>query len=185
MKYSLHWLKSEMDKGLQPNYLFFWGHTAKDKSVIDKSCLSQWWPAAFTVDENNYATAEHWMMAKKALLFDDKDQYQNIITTNDPAKAKKCGRAVKNFDAVVWNSKAFDLVVQGNLYKFSQNEKLKNFLTETGNVIIVEASPYDAIWGIGTKEHETDPLKWKGTNLLGFALMEVRDVLKEQNGKAA
>lgn len=127
MKYSIDWLKTEIVKGLQPGYLFFWGHTAKDKNIIGKSCLSQWWPAIFTVDGSDYITAEHWMMVKKALLFEGKEQYQNIMAANDPAKAKEYGRAVKNFDAAAWNSKAFELVVQGNLYKFSQNEMLKNF----------------------------------------------------------
>lgn len=70
---------------------------------------------------------------------------------------------------------------KGNFLKFSQNEKLKEFLLSTDNKIIVEASPYDAIWGIGMLETDRDaqnPLLWKGENLLGFALMEVRNELR-------
>src|SRR5436190_21340625 len=126
MKYSLNWLKEQIQNGIQPEYLFFWGHKQKVAGVTDRSCFSQWWPAAFTVDGITFPTAEHWMMAKKALLFDDKEQYQNIISTDSPAKAKRFGRAVKNFDGELWSSKAFEFVVQGNLHKFSQHEILKN-----------------------------------------------------------
>ena len=179
MNYSINWLQNQIEQGAQLDYLFFWGHTQKQEGSIDKSCFSQWYPAAFSKNGINYPTAEHWMMAQKALLFDDDEQYQQILLTPSPAKAKKCGRAVKNFDAKIWNMNAYDLVVRGNVCKFSQNEKLQHFLVNTKNAIIVEASPFDKIWGIGTKAHESDPSKWRGTNLLGFALMEVRDLLKE------
>lgn len=179
MNYSINWLTQQIENGVHPDYLFFWGHTQKTVGITDKSCFSQWWPSPFTVDGITYPTAEHWMMAKKALLFEDEEQYQNIIATGSPEKAKKFGRTVKNFDARIWDQKAYELVVAGNLHKFSQNEALKTFLLATGNVVIVEASPFDKIWGIGTNAHETDPSKWKGLNLLGFALMEVRDQLKK------
>jgi ribA/ribD-fused uncharacterized protein len=65
------------------------------------------------------------------------------------------------------------------MHKFSQHPDMKEFLLGTGDEVIVEASPFDKIWGIGIKTYETDPLKWKGTNLLGFALMEVRDFLEK------
>jgi ribA/ribD-fused uncharacterized protein len=180
MNYSTYWLKEKISKGFQPEYLFFWGHKQKVAGVTDKSCFSQWWPASFMVDGIAYPTAEHWMMAKKALLFRDREQYDNIIATDSPAKAKKFGRAVKNFDANTWADQAFQFVVEGNKYKFSQHPQLKEFLIKTNNLVIVEASPFDKIWGIGSKAHETDPFKWKDTNLLGFALMEVRDKLKNE-----
>jgi ribA/ribD-fused uncharacterized protein len=71
--------------------------------------------------------------------------------------------------------------VEGNKYKFSQHESLKNYLLQTGDKIIVEASPFDKIWGIGMAKnniHAMNPFEWKGDNLLGFVLMEVRDSLK-------
>lgn len=74
----------------------------------------------------------------------------------------------------------YEIVKSGNLAKFSQDENLKEFLLSTGDKIIVEASPYDSIWGIGMgvkDENIEDPTAWKGENLLGFALMEVRDLL--------
>lgn len=180
MKYSLDWLKEQVSIGLQPEYLFFWGHKQKKEGIIDKSCFSQWWPAAFTVDGITYPTAEHWMMAQKALLFHDDEQYRLILEAHSPAKAKKCGRAVTNFDASVWQANAYNYVVEGNNYKFSQHPALKDFLLQTNDAIIVEASPFDKIWGIGTRTHEANPFQWKGSNLLGFALMEVRDFLKER-----
>ena len=88
----------------------------------------------------------------------------------------------RNHIRCVWKSARFDVVVKGNLAKFSQNERLKSYLLSTADRIIVEASPKDDVWGIGLEESAIDvinPRKWKGTNLLGFALMEVRDLLKE------
>jgi ribA/ribD-fused uncharacterized protein len=178
MNYNINWLLTKIENGFIPEYVFFWGHKQKQEGIIDKYCFSQWYPAAFVVDGIKYPTAEHWMMAKKALLFKDAEQYENILLTDSPAKAKKSGRLVKNFDDKIWKANADDFVVEGNKHKFSQHNDMKEFLLNTNNSIIVEASPFDKIWGIGTKTHETNPFKWKGTNLLGFALMQVRDVLK-------
>ncbi|MDJ0633261.1 MAG: NADAR family protein [Xenococcaceae cyanobacterium MO_188.B29] len=72
------------------------------------------------------------------------------------------------------------IVVKGNLAKFSQKEALKEFLLNTKERILVEASPRDRIWGIGLGQNNPDaanPYQWQGLNLLGFALMEVRDIL--------
>lgn len=181
MNYSLSWLQSEIEKGVHFEYLFFWGHNPKKETVVDKSCFSQWYPSTFTVDDISYATAEHWMMAKKALLFKDEEILQKIIVAEKPAVAKALGREVKNFDAAVWDSSACSIVVEGNRHKFSQHENLLKFLLSTGNKILVEASPSDAIWGIGLPQDSNEamnPFRWRGTNLLGFALMEVRDSLK-------
>ena len=122
---------------------------------------------------------QHWMMAKKAILFGDEFQLANILANDNPANAKKAGRSVKNFEAKLWEKNAYQYVIEGNRHKFLQHAALKQFLINTNNAVIVEASPFDKIWGIGTKDYESDPFKWKGTNLLGFALMEVRDMLKE------
>jgi len=185
MKYSINWLRSQIENGYQPEYLFFWGHTAKVAGVTDRSCFSQWWPAAFTVEGISYPTAEHWMMAKKALLFNDKESHDLILQATKPAVAKNLGRAVKNFDPAKWESHAFEFVLAGNLHKFSQHKMLSDFLLATGDKIIVEASPVDLVWGIGLSQEAneaTNPFLWKGPNLLGFALMAVRELLKNSNG---
>jgi hypothetical protein len=183
MKYSLDILKKQVEAGQDIELFLFWGHKQKQEGVIDKSCLSQWYPAAFTVDGITYATAEHWMMAKKALLFGDEEAFQEIITTPKPAVAKAIGRKVRNFDAAAWQEKGYSFVAEGSYHKFSQNAALKQFLIQTGKKVIVEASPFDKIWGIGmaqSTEGAGNPLKWRGKNLLGFALMEARDRLLQQ-----
>lgn len=125
-----------------------------------------------------------WMMAKKAELFNDNDVLVKIIKSNSPAEAKKLGREVKNYDDNLWLANRYEIVMQGNYHKFSQNADLKEFLINTKNRILVEASPVDAIWGIGMASDHKDihnSEKWRGLNLLGFALMEVRDELREIN----
>jgi ribA/ribD-fused uncharacterized protein len=178
MNYSLSWLRDQLKNHHSFEYLYFWGHTQKEPGLIDKSCFSQWYPASFTVDGNLYSNAEQWMMAQKALLFQDEAIYQQILSCFHPGDAKKLGRTIRHFDAATWNQHATSIVATGNLHKFSQNELLKDFLLQTGNKILVEASPADTIWGIGLTASDPrakDPFQWKGSNLLGFALMEVRD----------
>jgi len=157
-------------------YLFFWGHTQKEE--IDKSCLSQWYPACFVIDGVEYKTSEQYMMYRKALLFNDEERINLIMETNSPKEAKRLGRLVENFDFNVWIRYAFDIVLSGNNAKFTQNIEMGDFLRSTGDDVIVEASPYDKVWGIGMDQHHPDildPSKWKGENLLGKVLMKVRD----------
>jgi len=181
MKYSLSWLDQEVEKGIQHEFLFFWGHTQKNEGLTDKSCFSQWFSSPFTVDGVTYQTAEHWMMAKKAELFNDIEITKHILGSETPAIAKDFGRKVKKFDDKKWSKACFEIVVEGNIHKFSQRDELRIFLLNTGDKIIVEASPGDTVWGIGLSQEDPkaiSPSTWRGENLLGFALMEVRDCLK-------
>ena len=167
-------------------FLFFWGHQPSKDGTITKTCFSQWWESSFIVENIEYKSAEHWMMAKKAKLFNNNEIFEKIIQCKSPAEAKKLGREVKNYNDVIWLKNRFEIVKNGNLHKFSQNQKLLEFLLNTNQRIIVEASPVDPIWGIGMASDHKDvlnPEKWKGLNLLGFALMEVRDELKHRNEK--
>lgn len=162
-------------------YLFFWGHQQNKNGEITKSCFSQWWKSNFKIEKIEYKTAEHYMMAEKARLFDDLETRQKIIECNTPAEAKKLGRTVKGFHQTIWEAERFEIVKKGNYHKFLQNRELLNFLIQTDKRVLVEASPVDPIWGIGIAENHHDalnPRKWRGQNLLGFALMEVRDELK-------
>ena len=148
---------------------------------ITHSCFSQWWQSPFIIDNVSYLTAEHYMMAQKALLFNDQSIFEQIVHASHPKQAKELGRKVSNFDEGVWNKHRFDIVVAGNLAKFGQNDALKYYLLGTNKRVLVEASPVDKIWGIGLgkdDERVYNPLKWQGDNLLGFALMEVRDKLR-------
>ncbi len=175
----LEWIQ----RGGIPNYLFFWGHTPRPDGAIGKSSFSQWWPSDFIVDGIAYPTAEHFMMAEKARLFGDEDAAARILAAKKPAQVKQIGREVRGFDETIWNDARFDIVVRGNVAKFGQHPGLRDFLLNTGERIIVEASPVDRIWGIGLAEDDPDagnPGGWKGLNLLGFALMETRDILRRE-----
>lgn len=170
-----------MAKGERPKFLFFWGHTPLRDGSISKACFSQWFDSPFDVDGVRYRTAEHFMMAGKARLFGDDEILQRVLDAIHPKQAKDLGRKVKGFDEIVWQRERFRLVTEGNLAKFAQNAGLKNFLLGTGERVLVEASPYDKIWGIGMAaydEHAEQPARWRGLNLLGYALMEVRERLQ-------
>jgi len=180
MKYNLQNTISQFLSGEKLKFLFFWGHQARKEGVITQSCLSQWFEYEFEAEGIIFKTAEHWMMAEKAKLFGDEEMYTEILKSDTPGKAKALGRKVRNFDQKIWEENRFEIVKNGNLLKFSQNEKLKDFLLTTGNKTLVEASPFDRIWGIGMSRNKNgveDPRNWKGLNLLGYVLMEVRDEL--------
>lgn len=158
----------------------FWGRRPSVSGAVGPSCLSQWWPAEFTVDGVTYPTAEHWMMAAKARLFGDDEALAVVLAARSPGVAKAAGRKVRDFHEQKWADERYDIVVTGNLAKFRQHDGLREFLLATGDRILVEASPYDPVWGIGMGSNNPDvahPLKWRGLNLLGFALMDVRERL--------
>lgn len=165
-------------------YVFFWGHQETGGQVT-KSCFSQWYDSKFEEEENEFITAEHYMMYHKAKLFGDDSACQKVLSSGSPGEAKAVGREVLGFEQELWNEERFKIVVNANLAKFSQNSELRQFLLNTGNRVLVEASPVDKIWGIGLAQDNPaseDPNAWKGLNLLGFALMEVRDQLIKQVG---
>lgn len=148
---------------------------------MTRSCFSQWYVAPFEADGQTYDTAEHWMMAGKAKLFDDPAMLAEILAAPDPKTAKALGRKVANFDDAVWKANCRAIVTEGNLHKFRQHPAMQEVLLETGDTIIVEAAPRDRIWGIGmgaANENACNPLKWRGQNLLGFVLMDVRAELR-------
>lgn len=124
------------------------------------------------------------MMYHKAILSGDIVSSEKILKTVSPAEAKLLGRKVTGFDVALWDKKKFDVVVNGNIAKFSQNKELSEFLINTGECVLVEASPVDRIWGIGLAQDNPaseNPNSWNGLNLLGFALMKVREQLANQN----
>lgn len=154
-------------------YIFFWGGT-----------YSQWCPSNFTIDGVTYNCCEQYMMAKKALLFNDNNAYKEIMATKSPKEQKAIGRKVKGFDKDKWDAVCREIVYEANYAKFTQNAVMKSELLRTGDREIVEASPEDKIWGIGMHESHPDILdksKWKGTNWLGEAIMRVRETLDKEN----
>ncbi|KUM91388.1 hypothetical protein AQI88_37180 [Streptomyces cellostaticus] len=171
----------EVRAGARIKYLHFWGHRPRPDGRIGASCLSQWWPSPFVVDGVEYATAEHWMMAGKARLFGDAEAERRVLAARHPAEAKKAGRLVRDFDEAIWERERFGIVVEGSVHKFASDAGLREFLLDTGDRVLVEASPVDRVWGIGLAaddEAAAAPERWPGPNLLGFALMEARERLR-------
>ena len=185
MIYNLEDLKKAYCAGQPVKFLFFWGHTPAADGHINEACLSQWWKCRFEVDGVSYSCAEQFMMAEKARLFGDEEMLQKIMEAVHPKEMKAYGRAVRGFKEDVWEQSCFEIVKRANRAKFSQNPQLWEFLKGTKKRILVEASPRDRIWGIGMGKSNPDaqcPVKWRGTNLLGFALTQVRDeLLKEES----
>ncbi len=163
--------------GHRVKYLHFWGHQPQRDGSIGAGCLSQWWPAPFTISEQTFVTAEHYMMWRKAVLFGDTAAGDRILDARHPQRAKTLGRQVRGFDDQTWAAHRYAIVVAASVAKFGQHEDLAAYLRGTGNRVLVEASPMDRIWGIGLTADDpraTDPTGWRGLNLLGFALMEAR-----------
>jgi ribA/ribD-fused uncharacterized protein len=148
-------------------FTFFWGGP-----------FSQWHKSEFNDHFRNYNCMEQFMMYHKAVLMGDDDTAKKILKTPfNPREYKALGRQVSPFDAKLWNEKSKEIVHKGNVFKFTQNQDLLKLLAATKETTLVEASPYDKIWGVGLKE--SDPRiqyrdQWKGRNLLGEILTEVR-----------
>ena len=157
--------------GTTEQFVFFWQ---------SGSPFSQWYPCQFTVDEIAFNCAEQYMMYGKALLFANQAVAQEILDSPDPKHQKALGRKVKDFDNQVWKDNREKIVYQGNFAKFTQNQELLELLLATSGKTLVEASPYDRIWGIGLKESDSrakDRNQWRGQNLLGEILTRLREDL--------
>ena len=160
-------------------HLYFYGHTYRSG---DKKVLSNWFQSEFIdpEDSQSYITSEQYMMAKKAALFGDTKTKKAIMVSICPKEAKNLGRKVRNFNEQIWTQNAVKIVTRGCFLKFTQNQRLKEFLLSTGDRPLVEASPYDRIWGIGISiEDASKGVSWKGRNLLGECLMTVRQLIKD------
>lgn len=155
-------------------YTFFW-KTA--------SPFSQWHPVGFTIDGIHYKTAEHYMMWKKAMLFGDAIKAEEVLQTNHPKDTKQKGKEVSGFNKEEWEQNCKRFVYEGNHAKFTQNPVMLKALMDTGDNLLVEASPYDKIWGIGLSEEQakkTPEAQWPGTNWLGEVLTKLKEDLKQQ-----
>ncbi|TPX61830.1 hypothetical protein PhCBS80983_g00778 [Powellomyces hirtus] len=157
--------------------IYFWKTSENPYGVF-----SQWATTPFIDPDTGtqYRTAEHYMMHQKALLFNDTAVATRILRETRPITVKQLGQQVQGFSQHIWEQNRLSIVTRANLLKFEQDEQLKALLVGTGDQEIVEASPYDRIWGIGFQAHKTsvrDRRRW-GLNLLGRALMDVRAALK-------
>jgi conserved hypothetical protein, ribA/ribD-fused len=132
-----------------------------------KSPFSQWHSAKFIVDGIKYNCAEQYMMHQKAMLFNDAETAQEILNVSEPSKQKALGRKVKNFNSKIWDQHCKQIVYEGNKAKFTQNPILLKALIDTKDTTLVEASPYDTIWGVGLAAEDdriNDRKNWHGTN---------------------
>lgn len=180
-KYARTWLAQEAAQGIGYDMCLFWKHHPAEDGKITESCLSQWWMQEFKYSVTTYCCMEQFMMEQKARLFEDEEIGKQIMDSHNPHEIRELGRKVKGFDQALWDEAKYSIVLNGNWRKFSQTRDLRDFLLSTGDSVLAEASPYDAIWGIRLSAEAPgadDPFKWQGSNLLGFALMEVRDELR-------
>lgn len=160
-------------------HTFFW--TARD-------CFSNWYPARFTLDGISFCHVEQAMMHAKAMTFGDAVRAQQILATSDAKAIKALGRQVSPFHPAVWDEVGESAVFRALHAKFTQNPPLLERLLATAGTELVEASPYDTIWGIGMKETDPgvdDPANWRGipgkNNKLGRLLTRLRhDLLLKQ-----
>ena len=160
---------------MSKTFCFFWGQ--KNPNAY----LSQWYKSKCTIDDIEFSTAEQYMMFKKAELFNAEEIKHKVLATTNPKCVKRLGRQIKNFKEDVWKAHRELIIYNGNIAKFSQNKNLLSKLLNTGDSILAEASPFDKIYGIGLRYTHKDaktPEKWKGENLLGKCLMNVRNTLK-------
>lgn len=174
-------LIAALDAGEDFTYRFFWSHRPRRDGELSDACFSQWWPCSFKVEGHTYTSAEQWMMVSKARLFGDQETADQMMAVNDPVTIKALGRSVRGFVQETWDAACFDIVTVGNVAKFGENPGLRKYLLNTGNEVLVEASPTDVVWGIGfvrEAPEASQPRAWLGLNLLGFALMKARAVLR-------
>lgn len=147
-------------------------------------CFSNWYPAEFDYAGRHFANSEQFMMYHKVLMFRKYDLAKQIMSTSDPARCKKiAGQKFPEFDFYLWEKTCRTIVKRGVKAKFVQNEDIRKTLLSTGNALLAECSPYDMKWGIGIDIHDPDRLeisRWKGKNLLGRILMEVREELRQE-----
>ena len=120
-------------------------------------------------------------MYQKALLFNDTEIAVKIIRTDDAYEVKQLGRLVSGYNDHIWSGVRQIAVYEGLAAKFTQNEELKQMLLSTGDAVLAECAVKDRVCGIGlsmTDPERFDIGKWKGQNLLGYALMKVREMLQ-------
>lgn len=160
--------------------IFFWRENNK------YGFLSNFYYSNF-IDANNtkYICNEQYFISQKCLLFDETniELYNKIMESKLPMVIKKLGRLVKNFDERIWEKEKYEIMKNGLRYKFNQNKLLKNKLLDTKMKSLYEASKYDLIWGIGVDSTQASKItesSYPGKNLLGKALMEIREEIRNK-----
>ena len=168
------------------NYSFILGEherVTENHVYFVRGPFSQWAYSPFYDESTNshYINCEQFMMAKKAITFNDQETLELIMKETNPKNIKDLGRLVKNYNESTWSDIRFDQVKIGNYLKFSQLPRFRELLMSTGNRKLVEAAWYDRVWGVGLRQEDDlilDEANWLGQNLLGKAITEVRVMLQ-------
>lgn len=145
--------------------------------------FSQWYNSPFEYNNMKFTCCEQFMMVNKAIIFSDPDSAEAILKEKQPSSQKSLGRAIKNFNQELWDNVKLDVVFTGNYLKFTSSEEFRKILLNTGDSLLVEASPFDKIWGIGlsmTDPRKEDESLWTGQNLLGICITGVREKIKKE-----
>ena len=146
--------------------------------------LSNWYLSSFELDGIKFTSMEQYIMYCKCIEFGDLDSAKAVMTTDEPAEQQKIARKASGYNDKIWAGRRQLVALKGLMAKFSQNEDLKTKLLDTGDAYLVECAYHDVIWACGIRLNESecfDSSNWRGTNILGFALMEVRDRLRNQS----
>lgn len=156
-------------------HIFFW---------MPDSFMSNWYSPSplYLIDHPSvrFENSEAAFMFLKAMTFGDLFVAKQVIANQDPKYTKGLGKTVNGFTDEVWAEERYNCMLDACFAKFTQNPKLAKKLLATGSKILVEASPYDKIWGVGLAPNDVrvlNPANWRGLNLLGEVLMDIRDLL--------
>lgn len=172
--YSAYWAKTQLSIGQRLDYYFF------DGNCTIHDCLSPWYIHPLKISGQVYQCVGHYIIAEKARLFSDEKLRHKILQESDFQLLTQLSTQVQNFEAYVWEKYQYIIALNGNYIKFSQNSDFAKVLSDTGNAVLIQTGTNDTVWGIGMEKDDLDakdPFYWKGTNLYGFALMQVRDLL--------
>lgn len=155
----------------------FFGHGQRQEWAF----MSNFYPCEIEDEGIKFTTSEQYYMYQKAKIMGDVQTADAIIEAKSPSDAKVLGKRIMPFSQILWNQRKTQVMKRALHLKFANSPILKSKLIATGDAILVEASPTDRIWGAGLLNDDpniNDPKKWRGLNLLGRCLMEVREELK-------
>lgn len=140
--------------------------------------LSNHYFSEFNVFGQQFYTMSQYMTYRKALILGDESRSRQILTITDPEILDNISSILSKRDTGIWAGQQQIVAYQGLISKFLQNETIAKPLLNTGNSLIGACMPSDCIWGIGLQIHDANARNmdaWKGQNLLGFTLMQVRN----------
>lgn len=144
--------------------------------------LSNWYMSSFDLEGVHYSSMEQYIMYHKCMLFGDQATAKKVLLTDDPSEQQKLGKLCSGYINGVWAGARQAIAMRGLLAKFSQNTDLREQLINTNDAYLVECAHSDKIWACSIRLNESerfDAAKWTGQNILGFALMNVREIIKK------